>query len=94
MHQEKIYQAFHLDEAPFENLLTQADDAIQAWRALYPLSEDEELGQRSYDEAFLVRYTYNSAAIEGSTLSLVDLVCEQIIEEARARYDGIMQSRG
>ena len=69
---EAIYQAFHLDEAPFAGLLEQADDATRKLQRLYPLSDDETLAMKSYEEAFLVRFTYNSAAIEGSTLSLVD----------------------
>ena len=69
---EAIYQAFHLDEVPFESLLERADEATRKLQRLYPLSDDEKLAMKSYDEAFLVRYTYNSAAIEGSALSLVD----------------------
>lgn len=69
---EAIYQAFHLDEALFAELLEQADEATQKLQRLYPLSDDETLAMKSYEEAFLVRFTYNSAAIEGSRLSLVD----------------------
>ena len=41
---------------------------------------------RSYDEAFLVRFTYNSAAIEGSTLTLIDT--ELVLEGEFMPSDG------
>ena len=37
-----------------------------------PFNEYEKDGLKSYDDAFLVRFTYESNAIEGSTLSLGD----------------------
>lgn len=42
------------------------------WRSFFPLSEEMELAQRSYDEDSLVRMAYNSNAIEGSTLTLTE----------------------
>lgn len=71
---EATYQDFHLDETLFAEQLEQADDATQKLRRLYPLSDDEALAMKSYEEAFLVNFTYNSASIEGSTLSLMDTV--------------------
>ena len=70
--QEKIFQAFHLEDALCASLLSAADKATQRYRALFPLSAAEQDAMKSYDEAFLIRFTYNSAAIEGSTLSLAD----------------------
>lgn len=42
------------------------------WRSFFPLSEEMELAQQSYDEDFLVRMAFNSNAIEGSTLTLAE----------------------
>lgn len=70
--QEKIFRAFNLDETAWAGLLDAADASTRALHALEPLSNAERLGMASYDDAFLVRFTYNSAAIEGSTLSLAD----------------------
>ena len=69
---ERIYRAFHLDERVCAAQLERADAAASRLRGLSPLSDDEVLAMESYDESFLVRFTYNSAAIEGSTLSLAD----------------------
>lgn len=96
---EAINQAFHLDEVPYAGLLDESDEAMRKLRQLYPLSVDEALAMKSYDEAFLVRYTYNSAAIEGSTLSLVDtaLVIEGEFmpsDPADKRLSDIFAARG
>ena len=96
---EKIYQAFHLDRKQFACDLERAERASHELRQLEPLSEDEVLGQQSYDEAFLVRFTYNSAAIEGSTLSLIDtaLVIEGEFmpsDPADKRLSDIFAARG
>ena len=69
---ERMYRAFHLEGDVCAEQLEQTDVATSRLRALLPLSDDEMLAMDSYDESFLVRFTYNSAAIEGSTLSLVD----------------------
>ena len=97
--QEKMYQMFHLDVRPYAALLKRTDAAAQAWHDCSPLSPDEQLGQQSYDEVFLVRFTYNSAAIEGSTLSLVDtaLVVEGEFmpsDPADKRLSDIFAARG
>ena len=41
-------------------------------RALEPLDGVEDMALEDYDRDWLVRYTYNSNAIEGSTLTLED----------------------
>lgn len=69
---ERMYRAFHLDGGVCAAELERADVATSHLRSLLPLSDDEMLAMESYDESFLVRFTYNSAAIEGSTLSLAD----------------------
>lgn len=69
---ERMYRAFHLDGGVCALQLECADAAASRLQALLPLSDDELLAMASYDESFLVRFTYNSAAIEGSTLSLAD----------------------
>lgn len=69
---EKLFRAFHLDCAPYANVLAAADGAARRLRELHPLSDDERAAISNFDDAFLVRFTYNSAAIEGSTLTLMD----------------------
>lgn len=63
-----MYQASHLASEEYADVLAAVDDASQRLSDLYPLSDDERLAISDYDAAFLVRFTYNSAAIEGSTL--------------------------
>lgn len=70
--QEKIHRAFNLPSSVYEGLLDEAEDQVGRLRDMFPLSEHDRIALRSYDEAFLVRFTYNSAAIEGSTLTLAD----------------------
>lgn len=70
--QEKLYRAFNLLESDYAGLLDVAEEQAALLRGLYPLSENDRVAMKSYDEAFLVRFTYNSAAIEGSTLTLAD----------------------
>lgn len=48
------------------------ESLAREWRRLFPKNADMRLAQRSYDEDFLVRMTYNSNAIEGSTLTLAE----------------------
>ena len=59
-------------------------------RALEPLDGVEEMALADYDRDWLVRYTYNSNAIEGSTLTLEDtslvLEGEFIPSDSPARY--------
>lgn len=69
---EKIYRAFQLRGGEYDEIVAQADEQAELLRQLSPLSAEEEDAMRSYDDAFLVRFTYNSAAIEGSTLTLMD----------------------
>lgn len=70
--QEKIHQALNLPEGAYAGLLDEADEQVARLDGLLPLSENDRVALQSYDEAFLVRFTYNSAAIEGSTLTLAD----------------------
>lgn len=70
--QEQIYRAFSLPSSVYADLLADADEQVARLRSMHPLSETDEIALESYDEAFLVRFTYNSAAIEGSTLTLAD----------------------
>lgn len=70
--QEAIYQAFNLAESEYAGLLDDAENQVALLKSLSPLSEYDLMALQSYDEAFLVRFTYNSAAIEGSTLTLAD----------------------
>lgn len=69
---EKIYDAFNMPEHDCADLVTAADEEARLLHSLEPLTPYEVDAMRSYDEEFLVRFTYNSAAIEGSTLSLAD----------------------
>lgn len=59
-------------------------------RALEPLDGVEEMALSDYDRDWLVRYTYNSNAIEGSTLTLEDtslvLEGEFVPSDSPARY--------
>lgn len=52
--------------------LESIDNKAEKLRALQPLSEAAQLALTSYDEDFLVRMAYNSNAIEGSTLTLLE----------------------
>lgn len=65
-------------------------------RALEPLDGVEDMALADYDRDWLVRYTYNSNAIEGSTLTLEDtslvLEGEFIPSDSPARY--VFAARG
>ena len=96
---EKIYQAFHLGDAACADALAAADAAARGLSGLLPLSDDERLAVSDYDADFLVRFTYNSAAIEGSTLTLMDtaLVLEGEFmpsDPADKRLSDIFAARG
>ena len=66
--QEKIYQAFHKDIEGID--FPEADKLKEEFQNLQPLGEEEKDGIKNYEEAFLVRFAYESNAIEGSTLTL------------------------
>lgn len=55
-----------------EQLRDQLEALGRRWRSFFPLSDEAQLAQKSYDEDFLVRMAYNSNAIEGSTLTLAE----------------------
>lgn len=65
-------------------------------RALGPLDGIEDMALADYDRDWLVRYTYNSNAIEGSTLTLEDtslvLEGEFVPSDSPARY--VFAARG
>ena len=65
-------------------------------RALEPLDGVEDMALEDYDRDWLVRYTYNSNAIEGSTLTLEDtslvLEGEFVPSDSPARY--VFAARG
>lgn len=67
---EKIYKAFHQDIS-LDNY-NELDELKEKFESMKPFNEYEKDGLKSYDDAFLVRFTYESNAIEGSTLSLGD----------------------
>ena len=69
---EKIYNSFHLDDTAFSDILASADESKASFDQLKPFSLEELDALHSYDEDFLVRFTYGSNSIEGSTLSLDD----------------------
>lgn len=53
-------------------MLGAIDKLASAWHDLTPRTDEMRLAQQTYDEDFLVRMAYNSNAIEGSTLSLIE----------------------
>ena len=94
---EKIYRAFNMPEADYADLVAAADGEKRLLRSLEPLTPYERDAMASYDEDFLVRFTYNSAAIEGSTLSLADtaLVLEgEFAPSGDKRLSEVFAARG
>lgn len=92
---EKIYQAFHSDI--YNEKYEELDNLKQKLLDLQPYSEYELDGLKSYDDAFLVRFTYESNAIEGSTLSLNDteLVLEgEFVPKDNPRLAEIFSAKG
>lgn len=69
---EEIYQSFHLDESGFSSIIEKLDETRESFDSLQPFSFEERDALISYDADFLVRFTYGSNSIEGSTLSLED----------------------
>ena len=65
-------------------------------RSLEPLDGVEDMALADYDRDWLVRYTYNSNAIEGSTLTLEDtsLVLEGEFVPSDSRPDTCSQREG
>lgn len=64
---EKIYQAFSLPDEVLGTVGRMEPDP-----AMVPRTDDERDAIEDYDADFLVRFNYNSNAIEGSTLDLGD----------------------
>lgn len=65
---EKIFRAFN-PEFPIKAL---DGDVLELSRRYLPQTDAERYSIDAYDRAFLVRFTYNSNSIEGSTLTLGD----------------------
>ena len=87
---ERIFESFNVEHSIYEDLTSSAEKQARLLAALYPLSVDEQDAIDSYDKSFMTKFTYNSAAIEGSTLSLPEtaLVLEGEFEpskDSRAR---------
>ena len=92
---EKIYKAFHENISSYE--CKELDALKEKLESLKPFNEYEEDGLKSYEDAFLVRFTYESNAIEGSTLSLGDteLVLEgEFTPNNNQRLREIFSARG
>ena len=64
---EKIYRAFSLSDDDLERVGQMEPDP-----SIFPKDDDERDAIEDYDADFLVRFNYNSNAIEGSTLDLGD----------------------
>ena len=69
---ERIYESFNIRPEDYEGLVAGAERQARLLNGLYPLSPDEQDAIDSYEQSFLTRFTYNSAAIEGSTLTLAE----------------------
>lgn len=94
---EKMHRAFALPSDLCADAIGRADDQARLLSGLRPLGERDLDAMRSYDEAFLVRFTYNSAAIEGSTLTLADteLVLEgEFMPSGDKRLRDVFAARG
>lgn len=92
---EKIYKAFHQDIST--DNYNELDELKKTFEGMQPFNEYEKDGLKSYDDAFLVRFTYESNAIEGSTLSLGDteLVLEgEFTPNNNQRLREIFSARG
>lgn len=92
---EKIYKAFHQDISIDD--YNELDELKKTFEGMQPFNEYEKDGLKSYDDAFLVRFTYESNAIEGSTLSLGDteLVLEgEFTPNNNQRLREIFSARG
>lgn len=92
---EKIYRAFNSDIAGIS--FEETDKLKERQKKLLPYSEDETDGLTSYDESFLVKFTYESNAIEGSTLTLgeTELVLEgEFLPSSDKRLAEIFAARG
>lgn len=76
--------------------LSRIDELREQASSLKPLDGVEDMALADYDRDWLVRYTYNSNAIEGSTLTLEDtslvLEGEFVPSDSPARY--VFAARG
>ena len=67
---DRFYAAYHADIADFD--FSEADALKAKLEELKPYSEDEQAALHNYHDNFLVRFIYESNALEGSSLSLGD----------------------
>ena len=83
-------------EREISERLRRVDALKDRARSLEPLDGVEDMALADYDRDWLVRYTYNSNAIEGSTLTLEDtslvLEGEFVPSDSPARY--VFAARG
>lgn len=93
--QEKIYKAFHEDIEGIN--FSEADKLKTEFQNLQPLGEEEKDGIKNYEDDFLVRFTYESNAIEGSTLTLgeTELVLEgEFVPSEDKKLSDIFAAKG
>lgn len=94
------YVMFEVAEAAaeeFSHRVSDLEDMRSELARLEPLSAAEGDALASYDADWLVRFTYNSAAIEGSTLTLADtaLVLEgEFVPSGDKRLSDIFAAKG
>lgn len=92
---ERVYRAFNSDIAGMR--FEEVDRLKVRQEALLPYSADEMDGLASYEESFLVKFTYESNAIEGSTLTLgeTELVLEgEFVPSSDKRLAELFAARG
>jgi Fic family protein len=79
-----------LAQSAVRSLIAEVDVQRDSLQSLKPLQGMEQAALDQYDNDWLARYTYNSNAIEGSTLTLQDtelvLSGEFVPEDSPARY--------
>ena len=94
---EMSFRMFDVDERNSRSELDAIDSLRRDYASLFPLGVEESESLASYEDSFLVRFTYNSAAIEGSTLSLGDtaLVLEgEFMPSGDKRLSDVFAARG
>lgn len=92
---EQIYEAFRNDIKDFDG--TTIDALRNDMSHFKPADGTEQEAMRNYDEDFLVRFTYESNSIEGSTLSIAetDLVIEgEFKPSSDTRLQDVFAARG
>jgi Fic family protein len=69
---ENIYQDFQNEPLGFAALIDEIAGLAKSYHSLFGQIGISSRGLKSYDEAFVVKMSYHSNAIEGSTLTLGD----------------------